>query len=1036
MAYYKRSFGKPSPIFFPNRKKIRFYPLHFTTKKILSSDTMRIYGYILILSFFHLTTSAQRPYHWKLTDDDGLPDMEIYGLHQDQKGYMWIATDGGLCRYDGKEVRTYIHPLQKRTSSASIQEDSKGNIWYKNFSGQLFFVDTNNQVQLFQFPASIKLSTYFEYSLTKNQLNIITYSYLYHYQFQTQEWTTDSIINENNKKCLRGAIASHQSNDSVLTYIDCTNHLWQKKQQEFSPKGLFPSVMQNGMVIIGLENDSILLSSKNGIYSDHIDNITQVKEEALIFNQEEVSRTYKNKDLLLISTPKSVFLLKKNTSTNSWNKIAHFLVNEQISSLYIDRDGSLWLGTLGNGILIIPSTQMHYFGSQNSNLPNLSISAFVKTSQEDLFIGTKGALSKLNTKSLEFTQYPSVNNYPITTILLDEKRKQILFLARESYSLSLRNKEIKISCRNLGHHAILYKEDQLISGNFLLLETSSLVREPPSSFVFDYKLKHLLNTEKKGCSQGFYRTLISKKRVTALWADLVDTSRFWSGSNDSLFCWKNTSPHAILSKEGTAITPVDIVQTKDSIIWVATSNKGLYGLKNEQEIYHFTTADGLPSNNCKTIATDYPYIWIGTNKGIVKLHPASKKINLYNQLDGLLTNNIDFIEIANKKVWAATTKGLISFEVNTPSTNPTPPLISLTKWEVNDSSYALNRSNTLLFDQNNIKFTFQALALKSRNTYTYEYRLLGIDSLWVQQSSSTNFVRFPNLNSGTYTFQVRARNEDGILSKQSAQISFRIQPPYWETWWFRSIIACIILTFIILIIRFRYQFAQKKQATQNLITQLKMQALQAQMNPHFIFNAMSTIQSFWMYKDAKAALIYHAKFAKLMRLIFNYSNEKSIPIKEEIEFLKLYIDLEKIRLKHTIKTIFEIDSIFEYEDIHIPPLLIQPIVENSFKHGFLHKEAEGQLLIKLQKETHYIKCLIEDNGVGRATAASYNTWKDTATTKKSSSFVTQDRLSMLNHSQGQFPKKITYKITDLKDAQNKALGTRIELWIPIINNFF
>jgi ligand-binding sensor domain-containing protein len=1001
---------------------------------------MRIYYHLLILSFFYLSTSAQTPYHWKLTDDDGLPDMEIYGLYQDSKGYMWIATDGGLCRYDGKDITTYAHPLQKRTSSASIQEDSKGNIWYKNFVGQLFFIDTNNQVQLFQLPDSIKLSTYFEYSLTKTHLNITTYSYLYHYQFNNKQWTIDTIVNSKNNNCLRGALAFHQSNDSVLIYIDCIHQVWKKKQQQLYPKGLIPPIMQNGAAIIGLENDSVLLSSRNGIYIDHINHIHQLKEDALVFNQGEISKIYKNKDQLLISARQSIFFLQKNKRTNSWDKKDHFLLNEQISALYIDRDGNSWLGTLGNGVLIIPSSKMHYFASQNSNLPNSSISTLTKNSKEDLFIGMKGSLTKLNTQSLEFTTYPSGSAYPIITILPDEKRNQILFNSGKNYSLSLSDKETKTCCTNLGHHAILYKKDQLISGNFLLLSTSSLIGRPgllvPPAYVFDNKIKHFLNQEKKDCPQGFYQGLIACERVTALWADIVDTSRFWAGVNDSLFYWQNATSYPVSSKEGSPIIPVDIVQTEDSIIWVATSNQGLYGIKNEQEVYHFTTADGLPSNNCKTLAANYPYVWIGTNKGIVKLHPASQKMNLYNQLDGLLTNNIDHIEIANQKVWAATTKGLISFDLNTPSINSTPPLISITKWEVNDSSYALNISRVFPHDQNNIKFTFQALALKSRNTYTYEYRLLGIDSLWIQQSSNTNFVRLPNLNSGEYTFEVRARNEDGILSKQSPKISFYIQPPYWKAWWFSSIIGLTILAFIIFIIRLRYQSLQNKQATKNLITQLKMQALQAQMNPHFIFNAMSTIQSFWMYKDAKTALIYHAKFAKLMRLIFNYSDEKSIPIKEEIDFLKLYIDLEKIRLKYAINTAFEIDPIFEEEGLYIPPLLIQPIVENSFKHGFLHKEADGQLLIKLQKEGSYIKCVIEDDGVGRASAESYNTWQDNATNKKSSSFVTQDRLNMLNQAEGKSPKKVTYKITDLKDAQNNSLGTRTELWIPIIDNFF
>ncbi|MBL4648900.1 MAG: histidine kinase [Aureispira sp.] len=997
---------------------------------------MRIYYYILILSFLSLTTNAQTPYHWKLTNDDGLPDMEIYDLCQDSKGYMWIATDGGLCRYDGKNVKTYTHPLQKKTSAASIQEDTKGNIWYKNFAGQLFFIDTSHQVQLFQLPDSIKLNTYFQYYLTQTHLTITSSYCFYHYQFDSQQWTIDT---SNNHLVHNPHFLPHnQSNDNSLLYIDCNNELWSKKNEQLSSKGIFtPSIIMSSNSLLSMGKDTVLLRTKNNIYIDHIDFISQLRKKALVLVQDGILRLYPKKDKLLIATQQGLLLFQKNKRTQVWNHKETFFKNKQISAVYIDRDENLWLGTLGGGVLVIPSLKMTYFDAQNSDLPNSKISALSKMNEIDLFIGMKGRLSKLNTESLKIKQYPPLGIYPVSNILVDKKRNQIFFNTKGNYTLSLSDKKLQIN-HVFAHHYAIYKEDQLLYGKFLKLVTCSLLKRPgfslPPAHTFNENLDYIYYTYP---SQFFhYTALINQKRISALWADLVDTSRFWAGANDSLFYWQDAIPYSISSNNGNPINPVDIKQTKDSIIWVATATQGLYGIKNEQEVYHFTTTDGLPPNICKKIAVDYPYIWIATNKGIVKLHPASKEINIYNQLDGLLTNQIDHIIISNKKVWAATTKGLISFDVNTPSLNPTPPLISITKWEVNDSSYALNEPVTLPFDQNNIKFTFQALALKSRNTYTYEYRLLGIDRLWIQQSSSTNFARFPSLNAGKYTFEVRARNEDGILSKRSPSISFYIQPPYWKTWWFSSLIGLVILAGIIFIIRLRYQSLQNKQATNNLITQLKMQALQAQMNPHFIFNAMSTIQSFWMYKDTKTALIYHAKFARLMRLIFNYSNEKSIPIKEEIDFLKLYIDLEKIRLKYAINTIFEIDPIFEEENLYIPPLLIQPIVENSFKHGFLHKEADGQLLIKLQKEGHYIKCLIEDDGVGRANAKSYNTWQDNTTNKSSSSFITQNRLNMLNQAEGQSPKKITYKITDLKDAQNNSLGTRTELWIPILDNFF
>jgi streptogramin lyase len=976
------------------------------------------------------------PYHWKLTDDDGLPNLEIYDLHQDAKGYIWIATDGGLCRYDGKEIITYKTNLSKKTSAAGICESSDGTIWYQNFSGQVFFIDSSDQVQLFQLPDTIKLNSYFRYAVTAKQLKFASSSFFYDYTFATKEWHFDTLQSCYKHGTIRGFYSYDFKND---IFVDCFFNLLLKKDGVNINKGSLSSqsfLVQNA---ISLAGDSVLLLGYNKIYIDHIDQVSRLDPQALVLDQKGLHIVHPiNDNQIWVTSTKGITLLEKNIKTNRWAVKQKVLEQESIGAFLKDREGNLWLGTLGNGVYVIPSLNISYYNSQNSPLNNSKINCLEVTADNNLLIGAaKGRVAILNPRTQKLKQFASLGERPVIALLHDQKRNQVFANLKDRYTIDLDKETTTFTYAPFQKHNALYKEDILITGGLIALRAFSLINSPASTIshsnVFNNQFEYYTTQIENAPTPLCYVT-IKTKRTTALWADQTDPNSFWAGVDDSLFLYRDFIPSPILAPNGQAILPSDIHQSKDSTIWVSTKNQGIYGIKHERVIYHFTVADGLLSNNCKQLTTHEGNIWIGTDKGISQVNPKSKQIKNFNQLDGLLINNIEDIKIVNQKVWAATNKGLISFDVNTPSINSNPPLISITKWEVNDSSYALDKSNSFPFNQNNIKFTFQALALKSRNNYTYEYRLLGLDSLWIQQASSTNFVRF-NLNPGTYTFEVRVRNEDGILSKQSPKVLFHIEPPYWETWWFRSLIGLVFLAIITLLIRLRYQFTQKSQATKNLITQLKMQALQSQMNPHFIFNAMSTIQSFWMYKDAKTALIYHAKFAKLMRLIFNYSDEKCIPIKEEIEFLKLYIDLEKIRLKYTINTIFEIDPIIEEEGLYIAPLLIQPIVENSFKHGFLHKEADGQLLIKLQKEGSYIKCLVEDDGVGRAVAKSYNIWQDTTTNKKSSSFVTQGRLRMLNQMEGQSPKKITYRISDLKDAQNNSLGTRTELWIPIINNF-
>ena len=302
---------------------------------------------------------------------------------------------------------------------------------------------------------------------------------------------------------------------------------------------------------------------------------------------------------------------------------------------------------------------MHYLNAQNSVLLDAKISALAKTNTGELWIGAKGMIARMNTQSLQLEQRSLVDNTPVTYILPDEKRGQILLSASRNYLLDLNLEEkVQQNKRYTGHHAILYKEDQVILGNFLFLCTYSLVKEPgvtiPPVYTFDNEVNYFIDKENKEGAVPTYWGMLSKKRVTALWADQTDTSRFWAGLNDSLFYWQNTVPHPVLAKNGQPIIPTKIIQTADSIVWIATSNQGVYGIKKEQAHYHFTVDNGLPSNNCKALALDSIYLWIGTDKGLVKLDPQRGESSCYDQLDGLISSNINYVEVANGKVWAAT----------------------------------------------------------------------------------------------------------------------------------------------------------------------------------------------------------------------------------------------------------------------------------------------------------------------------------------------------------------------------------------------
>ena len=545
----------------------------------------------------------------------------------------------------------------------------------------------------------------------------------------------------------------------------------------------------------------------------------------------------------------------------------------------------------------------------------------------------------------------------------------------------------------------------------------------------DNRLRDAIGITNQSNSLGSQQVMFNRNskvstRCNAVYA--TDFEHFWLGYSDTLMYFYDGKMHPILTKDGLNIRASQIVETADDIIWVSTNDRGLFGINQQKEIkYHFDKSNQLASNNVLSLKADGNGLWIGTDKGLQYLEKDHKTFKTYDQSDGLASNEINDIEILGGKVWLATNEGLISFDKNMPSTNNYPPPIYLSGIAINGVDTLLATKYELPYHRNNFFIRFQGIAYRSQGHFSYKYQMQGLSEDWVTVNSAQNELRFMSLNPGEYHLEIYAINEDGVESKKPIIIDFLIHPPYWQTWWFWSLIGGGLLLIAGGITYWQFTVYRRRQALILQMQQLRTQALQSQMNPHFIFNAMNAIQKLMVKDTMENALGYMAKFAKLIRMIFEISGQQSIPLEEEISFLKLYLDLEKLRFKDKVTIEFQIDEALLDDFYFIPPLLIQPIIENSFKHGLMHKETPGYLKIEFKKENGYLYVCVEDNGVGRKRAAELSEWKQEKRTK-TGLIVTKERLSMLtahpNHPQN-------FLITDLSDENGLAVGLRTELWI-------
>ncbi len=250
-----------------------------------------------------------------------------------------------------------------------------------------------------------------------------------------------------------------------------------------------------------------------------------------------------------------------------------------------------------------------------------------------------------------------------------------------------------------------------------------------------------------------------------------------------------------------------------------------------------------------------------------------------------------------------------------------------------------------------------------------------------------------------------------------------------EKW--NEVLPIALITLIPFIVAFSFfvfiYYRQKREALfRQQVAEVEMKALRAQMNPHFIFNSLNSIYRYMEQNDLQNAGAYLVKFSNLIRMILENSLHKEVPLSDDMNALELYIQMEQLRMGHKFTYVVNIASSVNPEDNFVPPMIIQPFVENSIWHGLNNKPGEGALTISVSRENNMLKYLIEDNGEEKKTAPQ----KTLSTAKKKSlgMSLTRERLEMLNKTKNV---KANFKISDIRDESNTYKGKRVELWIPV-----
>ncbi|HXC03556.1 MAG TPA: two-component regulator propeller domain-containing protein, partial [Bacteroidia bacterium] len=478
-------------------------------------------------------------------------------------------------------------------------------------------------------------------------------------------------------------------------------------------------------------------------------------------------------------------------------------------------------------------------------------------------------------------------------------------------------------------------------------------------------------------------------RIIALAED--SQGRIWYGSeSDGLGCISgDTLQLTRTQQDGLASNALRCITIdKNGRLWAGTTSAGISCMKlsGNYSIENYDTEKGLHSSNIYLLSTDdHGNLFVGSESGLdrLTLDAESKMIDIRHfgpneGFTGIETCQNAVFRDQKGWMWFGTINGLTAYNPTNKTKNNTPPNIfisgiSLFYNPLEQTPYAQQtgpwgeRTTPLILphNQNLLTFDFSAINLSSPDNVLFQWKLEGFDKDY-SPASARKDATYSNLGPGDYTFQVKACNEDGVWNTTPATIHFTILKPFWLKIWFIASSLLLLLLGIWLVFRWRVErikakarIAQEKTETEKTLIELEQKALRLQMNPHFIFNALNSIQSQITENNEETARHYLAKFSRLMRMILENSLQTEISLEDEIKTLETYLSLEKFSSGDQFDYSLTIPS--EIEEVYIPPMMIQPFVENAIIHGMKHLSHRGQIRIEFKLLDHLLECSIIDN---------------------------------------------------------------------------
>ncbi len=948
-----------------------------------------------------LQARAQYPSYYSFAEQQ-FKGVDIYDVIQDEHQNYYFATDRGVFVHDGYTFQKITCTEMKGTSVFNFNKDSEGTIYCYNLQRQVFRI-LNRKIELFyEIPEH---QEHFDMSLLitpKDELFIQGFGI-------TIVAKDKSYINELKRSTFSGDIKSLRSNQL--------------------PDGTFATISMNKKIAFTSGNDVEYVDySDDPLFEDIRLTIPftwiNVNDKCYAINRDNLklyefdhrSRSYRylkslevdlaGQVLHLYLVNDQIWLTGNSNGTyvfdSEFNPLysgKKIYASTYISDIFVDHEGNILLSTFDDGVMVISNRNV-----KGITVPDKQrITKIVSNQNGGLFVGTnRGEIYYFEDNSLKKI-YKDSGNKPVESIAYWKHHDRLLFSSHE------------------GLQIMHWKDQQLTPG-------------PVTGGAFKNGYFGAPNESFVALNIGVYRVLceneeISLERVKGMrkrsYSVLQDpsTKAIYAGISDGLIVLYGDGRLKKVRFQNDYVYPMSMV-TDGEYVYVGTRKNGILIFKNDKLIR------SIPFEyEARKLVIASNRLFILCNSGLYLSNLDGTNLNRLNKSSGLSFDYVSEFEIDQNTLYVTNSNSLefINLDYLLNKTYPVP--IRFEDILINGEK---RTSNSFRHNDRNFEFHFKVATLRFRENITYKYKLKGYDDTWKSLEYSDNKVLYNSLPPGEYTFVVKSMNGDS--ESKPITYSFTVEAPFYQRWWFfvlitlsSGILIAAFSFFRIRTIRKKNEAKLEKQIMQTNLLETELKALRSQMNPHFIFNSLNSIQDLILQEDTDASYDYIVLFADLVRSTLNYSNTDFIPIDKEIEFLNVYLSLEKLRFKEDFTYNIDYDG---SEGIRVPSMLVQPFIENALLHGLLHKEGAKRLTISF-KVNDLLECTIEDNGIGREKAKEIKDRQGRGHESFALDAI-QKRLSMLNEQLGTSEGQFTFE--DLYDG-DVAIGTRVHMKIPYQRDF-